>query len=219
MSTIQIAPSLLSADFMNLQKDIAAVEAAGADILHLDVMDGHFVPNLTFGMPLISQIRKATSLPLDVHLMVTNPEEYLPALADLGVEYVSFHQETVFHIHRQIYVLKERGVKAGIALNPATPVSSIEPVISDLDFVLLMSVNPGFGGQKFLPIVYEKIAALKEAALMLNPELLIEVDGGVNSQNAGDLAAVGADILVAGSYVFGSDDYHAAITSLKRNHV
>lgn len=219
MSTIQIAPSLLSADFMNLQKDIAAVEAAGADILHLDVMDGHFVPNLTFGMPLISQIRKATSLPLDVHLMVTNPEDYLPALADLGVEYVSFHQETVFHIHRQIYVLKERGVKAGIALNPATPVSSIEPVISDLDFVLLMSVNPGFGGQKFLPIVYEKIAALKEAALMLNPELLIEVDGGVNNQNAGDLAAVGADILVAGSYVFGSDDYHAAITSLKRNHV
>lgn len=219
MSTIQIAPSLLSADFMNLQKDIAAVEAAGADILHLDVMDGHFVPNLTFGMPLIAQIRKATSLPLDVHLMVTNPEDYLPALADLGVEYVSFHQETVFHIHRQIYVLKERGVKAGIALNPATPVSSIEPVISDLDFVLLMSVNPGFGGQKFLPIVYEKIAALKEAALMLNPELLIEVDGGVNNQNAGDLAAVGADILVAGSYVFGSDDYHAAITSLKRNHV
>lgn len=219
MSTIQIAPSLLSADFMNLQKDIAAVEAAGADILHLDVMDGHFVPNLTFGMPLIAQIRKATSLPLDVHLMVTNPEDYLPALADLGVEYVSFHQETVFHIHRQIYVLKERGVKAGIALNPATPISSIEPVISDLDFVLLMSVNPGFGGQKFLPIVYEKIAALKEAALMLNPELLIEVDGGVNNQNAGDLAAVGADILVAGSYVFGSDDYHAAITSLKRNHV
>jgi ribulose-phosphate 3-epimerase len=219
MNSIQIAPSLLSADFMNLQKDIAAVQAAGADILHLDVMDGHFVPNLTFGMPIISQIRKVTSLPLDVHLMVTNPEEYLPGLADLGVEYVSFHQETVFHIHRQIYVLKERGVKAGIALNPATPVSSIEPVISDLDFVLLMSVNPGFGGQRFLPVVYEKIAALKEAALLLNPELLIEVDGGVNDQNAGDLASVGADILVAGSYVFGSEDYRAAITSLKRNHV
>lgn len=219
MSTIHIAPSLLSADFMNLHEEIAAIETAGADILHLDVMDGHFVPNLTFGMPVIAQIRKITTLPLDVHLMVTNPEKYLPELADLGVEYVSFHQETVYHIHRQIYVLKERGVKAGIALNPATPVSSIEPVIRDLDFVLLMSVNPGFGGQKFLPVVYEKTAALKQMALLMNPELMIEVDGGVNDQNARALAEVGAHILVAGSYVFGSSDYAAAITSLKRNNV
>ncbi|HPR16888.1 MAG TPA: ribulose-phosphate 3-epimerase [Candidatus Cloacimonadota bacterium] len=212
---VKIAPSLLSADFMNLAKEIEAVQKAGADILHLDVMDGHFVPNLTFGLPIIKQIKEIAAIPLDVHLMITNPANYLEILGKWNIEYVSFHQETEFHIHRQIHVLKNAGVKAGIALNPATPVESIFPVLPDLDFVLLMSVNPGFGGQSFLPLVYDKIRKLKQQAEICNPKLEIEVDGGVNNQNASELIANGVDILVAGSYVFGSDNYRAKIESLK----
>lgn len=212
---IKIAPSMLSADFMNLEKEICEIERAGADIIHLDVMDGHFVPNLTFGLPIIQQIKQIASIPLDVHLMVTNPEDYLETLGNWKIDYVSFHQETVFHLHRQIHVLKELGVKAGIALNPATPVETIFPILSDLDFVLLMSVNPGFGGQSFLPLVFNKIDKLFAEAKKVNPDLEIEVDGGVNDENSKDLINRGVNILVAGSYIFGNKNYKERIESLR----
>ena len=212
---IKIAPSLLSADFVRLEEEINNIQKAGADILHLDVMDGHFVPNLTFGLPIIKQIKDIAQIPVDVHLMVNNPDAYLETLGKWNIDYVSFHQETEPHIHRQLKVLQKHGVKAGIALNPATPVDTIFPVIADLDFVLIMSVNPGFGGQSFIPLVYEKIEKLRKLADQANPELEIEVDGGVNNINAPKLISKGSDILVAGSFVFGSDDYKKQIQSLR----
>jgi len=212
---VKIAPSLLAADFTNLEKEIKAITDAGADILHLDVMDGHFVPNLTFGLPVIKQIREISTIPLDVHLMVTNPVQYFEILAKWKIEYISFHQETEFHIHRQLDVLKKLGVKAGIALNPATPVETVFPVLQDIDFILLMSVNPGFGGQKFLPLVYDKITRIRKEAVRVGHKIEIEVDGGVNDVNAAELKAKGADIFVAGSYVFGSNDYKQKIASLR----
>jgi ribulose-phosphate 3-epimerase len=211
---VKILPSLLSADFANLEKEINLLQDAGTEILHLDIMDGHFVPNLTFGMPVIKSIREVTSLELDAHLMVTNPQTYFKPLADLGVNYISFHQETVFHIQRAIMEIKGLGVKAGIVLNPATPVESIKHVISDLDFVLLMSVNPGFGGQSFLPSVYEKLDTLNEYKRRYNQELLIEIDGGVTNENAADLISHGAEMLVAGSYIFKKKPYKEQILSL-----
>lgn len=213
---VKIAPSLLSADFTNLEHEISRVQDAGADILHLDIMDGHFVPNLTFGMPIIRQIKSVAKIPVDVHLMVTNPQNYLEILGDWKIDYVSFHQETVFHLHRQVHVLKEKNVKAGIALNPATPVETIYDLIPDLDFVLIMSVNPGFGGQKFLTLVYEKIRKLRKIADEKNPALLIEVDGGINNIIAPELVKAGTDILVAGSYIFGQNDYQKQIQSLRQ---
>ncbi|RLC56757.1 MAG: ribulose-phosphate 3-epimerase [Candidatus Cloacimonadota bacterium] len=213
---IKIAPSLLSADFVRLEKEINSIQKAGADILHLDVMDGHFVPNLTFGLPIIKQIKDITQIPVDVHLMVTNPNVYLETLGKWKIDYVSFHQEAEAHIHRQLKVLQKHGVKAGIALNPATPVETIFPVIAELDFVLIMSVNPGFGGQSFIPLVYDKIEKLRKLADQVNPELEIEVDGGVNNINAPKLISKGSDILVAGSFVFGSDDYKKQIEILKK---
>ncbi|MDP8202994.1 MAG: ribulose-phosphate 3-epimerase [Candidatus Tenebribacter mawsonii] len=216
---IKIAPSLLSADFIRLEEEICKIQDAGADILHLDVMDGHFVPNLTFGLPVIKQIKKFAKIPIDVHLMVSNPDVYLETLGKWNIDYVSFHQEAENHIHRQLKVLQDSGVKAGIALNPATPVETIFPVISDLDFVLIMSVNPGFGGQSFIPLVYDKIEKLRKLADQVNPDLEIEVDGGVNNINAPKLISKGSDILVAGSFVFGSADYKNQIQSLRDNHV
>jgi len=212
---IKIAPSLLSADFVRLEEEINNIQKAGADILHLDVMDGHFVPNLTFGLPVIKQIKEITKIPVDVHLMVTNPDKYLDTLGKWNIDYVSFHQEAETHIHRQLIVLQKYGVKAGIALNPATSVETIFPVIADLDFVLIMSVNPGFGGQSFLPLVYDKIEKLRKFSAEINPKLEIEVDGGVNQTNAPKLISKGTDILVAGSFVFGSDNYKKQIQSLK----
>jgi len=212
---VKIAPSILAADFLNLADEIEKVQNAGADVLHLDVMDGHFVPNLTFGLPIIDQIAKLAEIPIDVHLMVTNPDLYLEKLAEWKINYVSVHQETVFHLHRQISILKELNVKAGVALNPATPVETIFPIIEDLDFVLVMSVNPGFGGQSFLPRVYEKIRKLREYSQSGNPHLEIEVDGGVNDRNAPELVKAGADILVAGSYIFNNKDYKGPIESLR----
>jgi ribulose-phosphate 3-epimerase len=212
---IKIAPSILSADFLNLEREIVKIQEAGADLLHLDVMDGHFVPNLTFGLPIIEQVKKCAKIPVDVHLMVTNPELYLEKLGELKVEYVSIQQETVFHLHRQIRILKDLNVKAGIALNPATPVSTVYPIIEELDFVLLMSVNPGFGGQRFLPLVYDKIQQLREYASVKNPKLEIEVDGGVNNLNAAELRANGVDILVAGSFIFNNSSYSDQIKSLR----
>ena len=211
----KIAISILNADFNNLQQEILKIQDAEADILHLDVMDGHFVPNLTFGLPIIKQIKDISKIPLDVHLMVSNPQNYLEILADWGIEYVSIHQEVVHHLHRQISVLKSNKVKAGIALNPTTPVETILPILPELDFVLLMSVNPGFGGQKFLPLVYKKITELRNVAASINPDLEIEVDGGVNSDNAPKLVEAGVDILVSGSYIFKSTDYKKQILSLR----
>jgi len=212
---LKIAPSILSADFLNLESDLQKIVQAGADILHLDVMDGHFVPNLTFGYPVISQIRKHFQIPLDAHLMITNPENYIDILAKIGVDYISIHQETVPHLHRYIQQIKGYGIKAGVALNPATPVESLFPIINDLDFVLIMSVNPGFGGQKFLELAYDKIITLRQKAIELNTNLVIEVDGGVNDQNAPLLQKAGADILVAGYYIFKSSNYAESINSLR----
>jgi ribulose-phosphate 3-epimerase len=212
---IKIAPSLLSADFIRLEEEINKIQDAGADILHLDVMDGHFVPNLTFGLPIIKQIKDFTKIPIDVHLMVSNPATYLETLGKWNIDYVSFHQEAEIHIHRQIKVLQDLGVKAGIAINPATPIESIFPVVADLDFVLIMSVNPGFGGQSFIPNVYDKIEKLRKLADQVNPDLEIEIDGGVNNIIAPKLISKGSDILVAGSYVFNSDNYKNQIQSLR----
>ena len=212
---IKIAPSLLSADFVRLEEEINNIQKAGADILHLDVMDGHFVPNLTFGLPIIKQIKDIAEIPVDVHLMVSNPDVYLETLGKWNIDYVSFHQEAEPHIHRQLKVLQKYGVKAGIALNPATPVETIFPVIADLDFVLIMSVNPGFGGQSFIPLVYDKIEKLRKLADQVNPAMEIEVDGGVNNINAPKLISAGTDILVAGSFVFGSENYKKQIQSLR----
>lgn len=211
---IKIAPSLLAADFTKLAEEVKAIEEAGADVLHLDVMDGHFVPNLTFGLPIIKQLKQITKLPLDVHLMVTNPEDYFQPLAEIGVQYVSFHPETVYHLHRQISSLKELNIKAGLALNPATPLSLLDSIFEELDFVLLMSVNPGFGGQKFIPSSLTKLQQLNLLKLERNKELLIEIDGGVNAEKAALLAEIGVDILVAGSYVF-KGDYKQRINSLR----
>jgi len=213
---IKIAPSLLSADFVRLEDEINNIQEAGADLLHLDIMDGHFVPNLTFGLPIIKQIKDIAEIPVDVHLMVTNPDFYLETLGKWNIDYVSFHQEAENHIHRQIKVLKKNCVKAGIALNPATPVETIFPILPELDFVLIMSVNPGFGGQSFVPLAYEKIEKLRKLADKVNPELEIEVDGGVNNMNAPELINKGTNILVAGSYIFGSTDYKKQIQSLKK---
>ena len=208
---IQVAPSLLSADFGRLAEEIRAVEQAGADLLHLDIMDGHFVPNLTYGQPIVKAIATAAGVPLDAHLMVTNPQDYIDPFAALGVKMLSVHQEAVFHLHRVVHRIKDAGMQAGVALNPATPVETLKHVLPDLDFVLLMSVNPGFGGQAFLPLVYDKIRAVKA----MRPDVDIQVDGGVCADNAKLLAETGANIFVAGSYVFRATDYAAAIRSLR----
>jgi ribulose-phosphate 3-epimerase len=209
----KIAASVLSCDFGRLEEELTAVSKA--DMLHLDVMDGHYVPNLTFGQPLISRIRQITSLPLDVHLMVTNPAAYIDPLADLGVNWISFHQECEYHCYRLVQKIRDRGIKAGIALNPAVPIHTLDCILPELDYVLLMSVNPGFSGQKFIPGVLDKARTLK--TLINNRQLttLIEIDGGVNAANSTALWAAGADVLVSASYIFGSDDYTAAIAALR----
>lgn len=208
-----IAPSVLSCDFGRLREEIAAVESA--DVIHLDIMDGHYVPNLTFGYVLLEKIRSLTSLPLDAHLMVTNPASYVERLAKIGVDWISFHQECEFHSHRLVQRIKELGVKAGLALNPAVPLSTLECILPDLDYVLLMSVNPGFSGQSFIPAALEKVRALRNMIDTDKMAALIEIDGGVNGDNAARIRDAGADILVSASYIFGSSNYAAAIKSLR----
>ena len=213
-----LAPSLLSADFVRLAEEIARVEAAGADWLHLDIMDGHFVPNLTFGPPVVAAIRKISKLPLDVHLMVSNPAALIEQFAEAGADYLTVHVETEPHLHRLVNRIRELGVKPAVTLNPATSVDLLDEILSEVDMVLVMSVNPGFGGQKFIPASLDKIRRLRQKLKRLDRQVLIEVDGGVNQETAPQLIEAGVDVLVAGSAVFGSADMKATIAALKQAH-
>jgi ribulose-phosphate 3-epimerase len=210
-----IAPSILSADGSRLGEEIAAVEAAGADWIHIDVMDGHFVPNLTIGPGLVASIRKTTKLPFDVHLMIENPEQYIDAFTKAGADRITVHVEASVHLHRTVAMIRERGLKAGVSLNPATPLVQIEPILPDIDLLLVMAVNPGFGGQKFIGGSLSRIRQAKEAIRAMAPGVLLEVDGGVTLKNIRSIADAGADILVAGSAIFGSGDYPATIGAMK----
>ncbi|WP_018703225.1 MULTISPECIES: ribulose-phosphate 3-epimerase [Sporomusaceae] len=212
---VRIAPSILSADFSKLGEEVAAIEAAGADWVHIDVMDGHFVPNLTFGAPVVSCLRKVTKMPFDVHLMVEAPQNYIADFAKAGADILTVHLETAPHLHRVIQAIKEAGLKAAVSLNPSTPLCLLEEILPELDMVLLMSVNPGFGGQAFIPSSLEKVRKLRQ---MLNEKGLttdIQVDGGVTPDNAAQLIAAGATILVAGSAVYKAPDMANAIHSLR----
>jgi len=211
----KIAPSILSADFGRLAEEIAAVEAAGADWIHIDVMDGHFVPNITIGPAVVASLRQTTRLPFDVHLMIENPEQYIDAFAAAGSDIITVHAEATHHLHRTLTQIRELGIKAGVSLNPSTPLGQIEPVMTELDLLLIMTVNPGFGGQKFINSVLPKIGTAKEIVSHLSPHILIEVDGGINLENIRSVADAGADILVAGAAVFGSGDYTKTIEAMK----
>src|SRR5208282_382490 len=208
-------PSLLSADFLRLGEEIKAAEASGADILHLDVMDGHFVPNITIGPAIVESIRKATALPLDVHLMIESPDSYLDDFIRAGADYLTVHVETCIHLHRTVHYIKSKGIKAAVSLNPATPLCTLDLILPDLDMVLLMSVNPGFGGQHFIPFVLDKIRSLKTVIKERGLNAFIEVDGGVKPGNAVEVASAGADIMVMGSAFFYSGDYNALMKGLR----
>jgi ribulose-phosphate 3-epimerase len=210
-----IAPSILSADFGRLSEEIQAVEAAGADWIHVDVMDGHFVPNITMGPLVVEAVRRSTSLPVDVHLMIEAPDRYIADFARAGADYISVQVEACLHLHRSIFLIKETGKKAGAVLNPATPLESLRWVLPDLDFVLIMSVNPGFGGQQFIDASIEKIRALRAMIDQQGLNVLIQIDGGVNNRTVRAVSMAGADVLVAGSAIFGATDYRQAIETLK----
>ncbi|MEZ4919504.1 MAG: ribulose-phosphate 3-epimerase [Saprospiraceae bacterium] len=210
-----IAPSLLAADFTKLGEDMEMVNASEADWFHVDIMDGRFVPNISFGMFIVEAMNKVAKKPLDVHLMIVEPEKYIEAFRDAGADVITVHYEACPHLHRTIHQIKECGAKAGVALNPHTPVSVLENVIEDLDLVLIMSVNPGFGGQKFIYGTLEKVRQLRKMIDTANSPALIEIDGGVGLQNAETLLQAGADVLVAGSSVFKADDPKATISALK----
>lgn len=214
-SPLLIAPSILSADFARLAEEVARVEAAGADWLHVDVMDGHFVPNLTVGPPIVEALRKATKLPLDVHLMMTNPDAFIPEFAEAGATYLTVHVEACPHLHRTVQSIKERGVKAGVTLNPATSLATVEEILGEADLLLIMSVNPGFGGQQFIPSVLDKVARARQLIDQGGSGALLEVDGGVKVDNAGRIIEAGADVLVSGSAIFCSADYGAVIGALR----
>ncbi len=211
----KIAPSILSADFCRLGDEIRAIEAAGADYVHIDVMDGHFVPNITIGPLVVAAVRKITSLPLDVHLMIENPDRYIQDFAAAGADIIVVHAEASTHLHRSIQLIKSLGKRAGVSLNPATPLNCLDYVLADLDLVLLMTVNPGFGGQSFIEECLPKIKSLRAMLDKRGLETELEVDGGVKIENIGRIAHAGADVFVAGSAVFGSSDYAATIKDLK----
>ena len=212
---VKIAPSILSADFSRLGDEIKAVEDAGADWIHIDVMDGHFVPNITIGPVVVESLRKVTDLPLDVHLMIENADQYIPEFASAGADILSVQAEACPHLHRTVQLIKDQGVKAGVVLNPATTLFSLDEIIEDADLVLLMSVNPGFGGQSFIPQVLSKIQLLSNTLKESGVELDLQVDGGVKPENAGAIKKAGANVLVAGSAVFNSKDYTKAIQALR----
>jgi len=214
MSKIKIAPSLLAADFGNLQRDVEMVNNSAAHWHHLDIMDGVFVPNISYGMPVIKAIAKHATKPLDVHLMIVDPDRYTQVFADLGADILTVHYEACNHLHRSIQAIKKAGMKAGVALNPHTPVTVLEDTLGDIDLVCMMSVNPGFGGQSFIENTYKKVRQLKGMIESQETSTLIEVDGGVNAKNALPLVKAGADVLVAGSFVFRSEDPTATIASL-----
>jgi len=210
-----IAPSILSADGSRLGEEIAAIEKAGADWLHLDVMDGHFVPNITIGPGLIASLRKTTAMPFDVHLMIENPERYVDDFVKAGTDQLTVHVEATAHLHRLIGQIHEKGIKAGVSVNPGTPLCLLEPVLSDIDLLLIMSVNPGFGGQKFIESSLPRIRAAKEMIKKAGSAALLEVDGGVSPTNVRSVFAAGADAVVAGAAIFGSADYRTTITSMR----
>ncbi|MBT2756059.1 ribulose-phosphate 3-epimerase [Mesobacillus foraminis] len=212
---VKIAPSILSADFSRLGEEIRDVEQGGADYIHVDVMDGHFVPNITIGPLIVDAIRPVTNLPLDVHLMIENPDQYIEAFARAGADFITVHVEACRHLHRTVHLIKSLGKKAGVVLNPATPVESIQHVIEDIDMVLLMTVNPGFGGQKFIHSVLPKIRQVKEMAESRSLSIEIEVDGGVNEETARLCVEAGATVLVAGSAIYDKEDRKQAIVSLR----
>lgn len=214
---VKIAPSILSANFAKLGEEITDVERGGADYIHVDVMDGHFVPNITIGPLIVQAIRPITKLPLDVHLMIENPDQYIEAFAKAGADYITVHVEACPHLHRTIQLIKSFGVKAGVVLNPATPVVTIQHIIEDVDMVLLMTVNPGFGGQKFISSVLPKIAEVKQLSNQFNPHLEIEIDGGVNEETAKLCIEQGANVLVAGSAVYNQADRAEAIRKIRGN--
>ncbi len=211
----QIAPSILAADFARLSDEVQAVDVAGADVIHVDVMDGHFVPNITIGPCVVRSLRKVTKLPLDCHLMIENPDHYIEDFAAAGADMISVHAEACKHLHRTIQLIRSQNVSPGVALNPATPIEAVLPILADLDFVLLMSVNPGFGGQSFIPSVLDKIRKLRAIAEQINPDLKLEVDGGIKTDNVAMVREAGIDIFVAGSAIFGQSDYGDVIQRFK----
>lgn len=213
---IKIAPSILSADFARLGEEVAAIDRAGADYIHVDVMDGHFVPNITIGPLVVAALRDITDKPLDVHLMIEQPDLYIPAFAKAGADIITVHQEAVPHLHRTIQLIHSLGRKAGVSLNPATPMDSLDVIIDDLDLVLVMSVNPGFGGQSFIPATLDKIHALRTVIDRRGLNVELEVDGGIKVDNIAEVATAGADVFVAGSAVFGARDYTTTIAALRQ---
>ena len=215
MTQVQIAPSILSADFAALGRDIAAVERGGADLIHVDVMDGHFVPNITIGPPVVRAIKKVATRPLDVHLMIEHPDRYVEAFVDAGADMISVHVEAVPHLHRTIAFIKKLGARAGAVLNPSTPAVLLEDIAGDLDFVLVMSVNPGFGGQAFIPHSVEKVKRVRAVLMAAGSSAPIEIDGGIDEHTAASVVAAGAGILVAGQAIFGGNNPEAATRALR----
>lgn len=214
MSTKIISPSLLAADFANLERDIKLFNNSKAQWLHIDIMDGVFVPNISYGMPVLKAVGKHTEKPLDVHLMIIKPDRYIDTFADLGAEILTVHYEACTHLHRTLQAIKARGMKPGVAINPHTPINVLEDIITDIDLVCVMSVNPGFGGQSFIEHTYKKVVKLKQLIQEAGASTLIEIDGGVTDKNATQLIEAGADVLVAGSYIFGNSDPQKVIEDL-----